>query len=73
MFWKVHDPAPDIAGLHAVIKRLINLPNSIANDSLRNEWKRFQSELPELPTGTKNNKEGFASIHRTANSYLSQF
>jgi len=25
MFWKVHDPAPDIAGLHAVLTRLLAL------------------------------------------------
>jgi len=54
MFWKVHNPAPDIAGLHAVIQRLIALPDSITTTDQRNEWKRFQSELPELPIGIKN-------------------
>jgi len=57
MFWKVHNPAPDIAGLHAILNRLINLPDGIVNDSLRKEWKKFQSELPQLPTGAKNDKE----------------
>jgi alpha-L-fucosidase 2 len=57
MFWKAHNPAPDIAGLHAVIQRLINLPADIADNNLRNEWKRFQAELPELPTGLKNNEQ----------------
>jgi len=57
MFWKVHNPSPDIAGLHAVIQRLIKLPGDMVNDNLRNGWKKFQSELPDLPAGTKNNQE----------------
>ena len=57
MFWKVHNPAPDIAGLHTVIQRLIDLPDGIADNNLSNEWKRFHTELPELPTGIKNNEQ----------------
>jgi hypothetical protein len=42
MFWKVHDPAPDIAGLHAVIQRLLNITDD--------PWlKRLYAELPGLP------------------------
>lgn len=43
-FWKVHDPAPDIAGLHAVLQRLIKI-----TDDPR--YKRLYAELPELPVG----------------------
>ncbi|UAY50847.1 DUF5703 domain-containing protein [Ferruginibacter albus] len=53
MFWKVHNPAPDIAGLHAVLSRLIALPGSLINEQQRKEWIRFQNELPPLPVGTK--------------------
>jgi alpha-L-fucosidase 2 len=49
MFWKVHDPAPDIAGLHAVLARMLNLPATLAPDSLTRRWKRLLSVLPPLP------------------------
>lgn len=57
MYWKVHDPAPDIAGLHAVLQRLTALSKELVGDSLLKRWKNFQTELPGLPIGTKNNLE----------------
>ncbi|HKB45473.1 MAG TPA: DUF5703 domain-containing protein [Chitinophagaceae bacterium] len=56
-FWKVHDPAPDIAGLHAVIKRLIILPADLADANLHKQWQRLYKELPELPVGDTNGKK----------------
>jgi hypothetical protein len=53
MFWKVHDPAPDIAGLHAVLARMIALPDQLADASTRAAWKKMLTGLPELPTATK--------------------
>ncbi|GGA93682.1 hypothetical protein GCM10011511_16210 [Puia dinghuensis] len=52
MFWKVHDPAPDIAALHAVLPRLIALPDGLAPTRLRQSWARLLSQLPPLPMGT---------------------
>jgi alpha-L-fucosidase 2 len=56
MFWKVHNPAPDIAGLHAVLKRMINLPAGIVDDKTRKYWQTLLSELPPLPTGNVDGK-----------------
>jgi len=56
MFWKVHNPAPDIAGLHAVLKRLLNLPAEIVDERTRSEWKRLYNELPPLPTAEHDGK-----------------
>jgi len=56
-FWKVHNPAPDIAGLRAITSRMLSLPPELTTDKLRKDWKRLQSELPELPTGTDNNQK----------------
>jgi alpha-L-fucosidase 2 len=53
-FWKVHNPAPDIAGLHAVLARLNELPAGLVDAATRNDWKRIENELPDLPTGVKN-------------------
>lgn len=57
MFWKAHDPAPDIAGLHAVLARLIALPPDLTAEKLRENWNRFYGELPELPVGDKDGKQ----------------
>ncbi|SDS47450.1 hypothetical protein SAMN05216490_1219 [Mucilaginibacter mallensis] len=56
MFWKVHNPAPDIAGLHAVISRLIALPDNLADGKTKADWLRFYNELPALPVGEKDGK-----------------
>jgi alpha-L-fucosidase 2 len=56
MFWKAHDPAPDIAGLHAVIARLMALPGDLIDEKMRGNWKRFYDELPDLPVGEKGDK-----------------
>ncbi len=50
MYWKVHNPAPDIAGLHAVLNRLTNLPAGLVDDKLVAQWQRIYNELPPLPT-----------------------
>jgi hypothetical protein len=57
MFWKVHDPAPDIAGLHAVLTRMIGLPAGMVDETTRKGWKKLLGELPDLPTGTVNGTE----------------
>lgn len=54
MYWKVHNPAPDIAGLHAVLSRMINLPANLVDEKKRSDWQRFYNELPPLPTATAN-------------------
>ena len=56
-FWKVHDPAPDIAGLHAVLARMLALPESLTTEARRADWRRLQSELPDLPTGSRDGQE----------------
>ncbi len=52
MFWKVHDPAPDIAALKAVLPRMIALPDGLAGTDQREGWRRLLEELPPLPMGT---------------------
>ncbi len=56
MFWKVHNPAPDIAGLHAILNRMIQLPANIVNNETRKYWQKLLSELPPLPTGNIDGK-----------------
>ncbi|SDP99258.1 hypothetical protein SAMN05428975_4965 [Mucilaginibacter sp. OK268] len=49
MFWKVHNPTPDIAALHAVISRLLQLPATIVDDKTKAQWQKLYSILPPLP------------------------
>nr|WP_067058409.1 DUF5703 domain-containing protein [Mucilaginibacter sp. L294] len=56
MFWKVHNPAPDIAGLHAILNRMIQLPANIVNNETRKYWQKLLNELPPLPTGNIDGK-----------------
>jgi len=51
MFWKVHDPAPDIAALTAVLPRMIALPDGLVGTEQRQAWRRLLGELPPLPMG----------------------
>jgi len=53
-YWMAHNPAPDIAGLHAILPRLLTLPDAIVDEGTRGEWKRISGELPDLPQGTVN-------------------
>jgi alpha-L-fucosidase 2 len=57
MFWKVHDPAPDLAALHAVLPRLIHLPSGFVDAAQCDAWEKLLAELPPLPIGaTSDNK-----------------
>jgi hypothetical protein len=56
MFWKVHNPAPDIAGLHAVLSRMVKLPAGVVDEKTRAQWQKFYNELPPLPTANDNGK-----------------
>jgi hypothetical protein len=57
MYWKVHNPAPDIAALHAVLPRLLALPNDLTTAEQRAFWTKLLGELPELPIGEKDGKQ----------------
>jgi hypothetical protein len=45
------NPAPDIAGLMAVLPRLLVLPPGLATTAQRETWSRILRDLPPLPRG----------------------
>jgi len=53
MYWKVRNPAPDIAGLHAVLPRLLALPEDLVDAATKEKWRKLLGELPELPIGSR--------------------
>jgi hypothetical protein len=46
------NPTPDIAGLKAILPRLLDLPAGLATDAQRQRWTKVLADLPPLPLGT---------------------
>ena len=55
-YWDTYNPAPDIAGLTAVLSRLNALPNNLVSTNNQAKWARMFAELPPLPTGVNGGK-----------------
>ncbi len=51
-YWDAYDPAPDIAGLTAVLPRLLALPTNYVSATQQSQWTRMMGEIPPLPVGT---------------------
>ncbi|MEO6996333.1 MAG: DUF5703 domain-containing protein, partial [Lacunisphaera sp.] len=49
-WWDCTDPMPEIAGLHAVIGRLLALPGPLLPKSDRDYLEKLRAKLPDLPT-----------------------
>ncbi len=49
-WWDCDDSAPEIAGMRAVLGRLLALPESKTTDSDREYWRALLKRTPELPT-----------------------
>ncbi len=56
MFWKVRNPAPDLAAFHFLLPRLLALPDALLEPKTNQQWQRLLSQLPPLPIGQKNGK-----------------
>ncbi len=56
-FWGTTNPTPDIAGLHFVLKGLLNLPENHTTPEQRERWKKIASTIPPVATGMKKNKK----------------
>ena len=45
------NPTPDIAGLNAVLSRLLALPAKLTSNEQRQRWAKTLQDLPPIPTG----------------------
>jgi len=52
-WWDCTNPMPEIAGLQAVIKALLNLPFDLTTTEQRNFWTELKKKIPELPVRIK--------------------
>jgi hypothetical protein len=48
-WWTAVNPMPEVAGLHAVLPRLLALTQDLATAEQRRDWKRLRDRLPPLP------------------------
>lgn len=53
----VTNPTTDIAGLRAILPRLLALPPELTDASARQRWTRLQKEIPEIPMTTRDGKK----------------
>ncbi len=51
-WWECTNPMPEIAGLHAVVRRLLALPAGLTTPGQREFWLSLQRKLPDLPVRT---------------------
>jgi hypothetical protein len=49
-WWDCTNPMTEVAGLRAITRRLLALPEKVAPAEERAYWKAFREKLPELPT-----------------------
>jgi alpha-L-fucosidase 2 len=56
MFWKVRNPAPDLAAFYFLLPRLLALPDDLADAKTKAGWRRLLGEMPAIPSGEKNGK-----------------
>jgi hypothetical protein len=49
-WWNCTNPMPELAGLYAVINRLLQLPERYGTKRQRAFWQSLRNKLPELPT-----------------------
>jgi alpha-L-fucosidase 2 len=59
-WWNCTDPMPELAGLYAVIDRLLGLSPALTTDSQRKYWQDLKSILPELPLRDTEDGRAFA-------------
>jgi len=48
-WWKCTNPMPEVAGLHAVVDRLLGLAERVTSAKQRRFWVSLKGKLPELP------------------------
>ncbi|MDO4559205.1 MAG: hypothetical protein Q4C47_09580, partial [Planctomycetia bacterium] len=57
-WWETTNNAPDVAGLHHVLNRLIALPEKMTTEDQRKYWMNLRQILPEIPVGEVAVKNG---------------
>lgn len=63
-WWDCVNPMPEVAGLHAIVARLLALPESQTTAAQRAFWSQLRAKLPDVPTiRTEDGKTMLAPAH----------
>lgn len=57
------NPLSVVVGLRTVLTRLLDYPEPLATTEQRGRWKRFLSEMPEIPIGEEAGKKWIKPAH----------
>jgi hypothetical protein len=52
-WWQAENPTPEVAGLHAVLDRLLALESELVLPGQRHFWQHLRGQLPPLPIGER--------------------
>jgi alpha-L-fucosidase 2 len=63
-WWDCTNPMPEVAGLHAVVNRLLSLPEKSTTVEQKGFWARFKKKLPDPPIHTVDGKTMLAPAAR---------
>lgn len=66
-WWDCLNPMPELAGLHAVTKRLLQLPAEFTSEKDRQFWLALQKKLPSLPLRETESGKALAPAEKFAN------
>jgi len=75
-WWECTNPTPEISGLHAVVDRLLSLPERLTTAKQRTFWITLKKKLPDLPMKEVDGKmiippaEKYANKHSSHNGEL---
>jgi hypothetical protein len=65
-WWDCTNPMPEIAGMRAVLPRLMALPDNLTNEHQRALWRTLQAKAPEIPVGERDGKTMLLPAQRYA-------
>jgi len=65
-WWECTNPMPEVAGLHAVTDRLLDLPENLTTPHMRDFWATAKKAYPDLPIREENGVAMFAPAEKFA-------
>ena len=71
-WWDCTNPMPEVAGLHALCRRLLALPETQTSLDQRRFWKALQRKLPPLPVREIDGKGALAAAARFEKKHNSE-
>lgn len=55
-WWETENPTPEVAGLHYVLGRLLDLPEARIGEARQSAWRKLLRELPPVPRRTEDGR-----------------